>query len=600
MALLSDKVHPFKDIHSNLRWLFASYPFILAVCIVIAYSNTFSAPFIFDDRNIIENSSIRNLFSLNKILAPTSETGIAGRPVINFTLALNYAVSGVNPWSYHLLNILIHLSSSLCLFGILRRTCQSNRLKERFGDVATPMAFACSLLWALHPLQTQAVTYTIQRCESLMGLCCLMIFYCAIRGWQSINMHRWHLMAVLSFVLGVGTKEVIVVAPFLLLLYDNIFFHTNCRDVLKKSSLLYTGLAIGLMCLGLLVGRGGTASSFRQINYSIYDYWITQPEVIFHYLRLVFWPAGLSIDYGWPIAKIKEAWPYLVIMIVLLIGSLLTLWKKQPLGFAAAWFFSVLAPTSVIPLSDIAFDHRMYLSSIAIIVIAVIVIYHFLDSLITKLIKNTKLRKLVFKRATFVFIIFSALALGITTYARNLDYSSEVSIWTDAVQKYPDNSRARGNLGIALLAGKDCVGAMHHLAEAIRIQPESANAHTALGISMIDCGKIDDAIIFFRNVLKKWPDYGPALRSLADALLHKGDYNESISFYKKALRIEPNNPEIYNNLGVALAKQGNIPFALYCFETALKINPSYTEAKNNLQHTAVSSEYIRSFKRQEK
>jgi tetratricopeptide (TPR) repeat protein len=606
MALSAQSVNPHQGLSNIRRWGLLPYFLILTASIIIAYSNTFSVPFIYDDRNIVENPSIRNLASLVQAFTPPPETGISGRPVINFTLALNYAISGMNPWSYHLLNLLIHLSSSLCLFGILRRTFQSNCLKEIFGEVITPMAFACALLWALHPLQTQAVTYTIQRCESLMGFCFLMTFYCAIRGWQSVTPRLWHLAAILSFIIGVGTKEVIAVAPVLLFIYDNIFFQRNWRDAIKQSSFLYAGLAIGLVFLGLLVSRGGTASGARQINFSMFDYWITQPEVILHYLRLVFWPAGLSIDYGWPITRLRDAWPYLVVMMALMIASSWALWKKSPLGFGAAWFFATLAPTALIPLSDIAFDHRMYLPSIVIVAIAVIGVYRILDSLTEKWIKNQVLGKMILRRGLFFLFVVSALSLGITTYARNLDYRSEVSIWMDAVQKYPDNGRAHGNLGVALMAKNDCVGAMHHFAEAIRIQPDSANAHTALGIALVDSGKIDEAIIHFRKLLIRWPNYSNAQRGLGDALLRKGLYEESIPLYKKALQIEPNNSEIYNNLGVALANQKKFPLAVHCFQSALKINPSYTEARNNLnivanaEYMAASSGHKRSLTNKEK
>jgi tetratricopeptide (TPR) repeat protein len=248
----------------------------------------------------------------------------------------------------------------------------------------------------------------------------------------------------------------------------------------------------------------------------------------------------------------------------------------------------------------------MYLPSIVIVAIAVIGVYRILDSLTEKWIKNQVLGKMILRRGLFFLFVVSALSLGITTYARNLDYRSEVSIWMDAVQKYPDNGRAHGNLGVALMAKNDCVGAMHHFAEAIRIQPDSANTHTALGIALVDSGKIDEAIIHFRKLLIRWPNYSNAQRGLGDALLRKGLYEESIPLYKKALQIEPNNSEIYNNLGVALANQKKFPLAVHCFQSALKINPSYTEARNNLnivanaEYMAASSGHKRSLTNKEK
>lgn len=218
------------------------YSLIITACVFLAYINSFNVPFIFDDQiNIVENNSIHDFLSVSQVFSPPFGTGIAGRPVINFTLALNYAISGYNPWSYHLFNLLIHLSAALCLMGVVRRTFLSDSLKEKYAEAAKPLAFVSALLWAIHPLNTQAVTYTIQRCESFMGLCFLLTFYFAIRGWQSVAPRQWHLAAILSFFVGIGTKEVIVVVPVLLFIYDLLFFHGDPKNVIKRSPLLYAG-----------------------------------------------------------------------------------------------------------------------------------------------------------------------------------------------------------------------------------------------------------------------------------------------------------------------------------------------------------------------
>ncbi|MDO8785475.1 MAG: tetratricopeptide repeat protein [Syntrophales bacterium] len=560
------------------------YSLVIAALVFIVYANTFHVPFIFDDRNIVDNRSIHDLLSVSHVFAPPFETGIAGRPIVNLSLALNYAISGMNPWSYHLLNLLIHLSAALCLFGIVRRSFLSDRLKGKYGHAATPLSFACALLWALHPLQTQAVTYTIQRCESLMGLCFLLTFYLAIQGWQSAAPRRLHLTAVLSFLIGVGTKETIVIAPFLLFVYDLLFFHGDPRNVLRRSPLLYTGLFFGLLSLGLLVSVGGTISSGAgRMTFSAIDYWLTQPEVILHYLRLTFWPDRLCIDYGWPITKFGDAWPSIIVISALIAASAWALWKQLPIGFLSLWFFAILAPTSLIPLPDVAFEHRMYLPSIAIVVFTITGVYRLLNGVTERLIENEALKSMVMRKGSFYMLILAGIMLGITTFARNIDYQSDISIWADAVKKCSGNSRAHLNLGVALMARGDYENSILHYKEAIRIKPDYAIAHTNLGNALMGYGKIEEAIEHFRRFLKMRPHYSPAQRSLADALLRKGEYDESVFLYNKVLQLEPNNPELYNNLGVALASQRNIELAVHSFKLALKINPGYAEARNNLQ-----------------
>ena len=572
------------------------YSLIIAVCVVLAYANTFCVPFIFDDQiNIVENSSIRNLSSVYQMLAPPFGMGVSGRPVINFTLALNYAISGENPWSYHLLNLLIHLSAALCLFGIVRRTFLSDRLKGRYGGAATPLAFGCALLWALHPLQTQAVTYTIQRCESFMGLCFLLTFYFAIRGWLSVDQRQWHLAALLSFLIGIGTKEVIVVAPVLLFVYDLIFFQGSMRDVLRRSHLLYAGLVFGLLTLGFLVAAGGTTSSGTgRMTFSALDYWVTQPEVILHYLKLTIWPYPLSLDYDWPIAKPHDSWPAIIITAGLILFSVWALWKRMPIGFCAAWFFAVLAPTSLIPLPDVAFEHRMYIPSIAIVVITVTGVYGLIDVATKRWSKSEAVGNVMRRKGAIYLILFVGPALVILTYARNINYGSDVSIWAAAVQSYLENSRAQANLGNALLQEGDLRSAMGHLYKALhietknaqryrgaltyyeylRVRPVYAKVQDNIGWAWLQKGNAVTAIEHFQEVLKVNPDNTVALAHMGTALYFLGKRDDSLDYFRRAILLKPSDPAIQVNYGVTLRLQGRLIEAMEQFQAALRLMPN--------------------------
>ena len=581
------------------------YSLILAAAVIITYANTFHSPFIFDDQvNIVENTSIRDLSSIFQVFAPPpSETGIAGRPVINFSLALNYAISGEDPWSYHLLNLLIHLAAAFCLFGIVRRTLTSRRLKAAYENAATPLAFACVLIWALHPLLTQAVTYVVQRCESLMGLCFLLTFYCAIRGWQSAAPRPWQLAAVLSFIVGCGAKEVIAAAPVLLFLYDLIFVHDGVLVALRRSALLYAGLFFGLIFLGMLVAAGGTAGSGTgRITFSAVEYWLTQPEVILHYLRLVFWPDALSIDYGWPVARFGSAWPSLAIIAFLLAAAVLALVKKQPLGFPAIFFFTVLAPTSLIPLPDAAFEHRMYLPSIAVVAIAVICAYKMLKGAAKRWAGNGAQEKTVVRKGAVYLLILTGASLGMLTYARNMDYRSDVRIWFDAAQKYPENSRAHANLGNALLQEGDLRGAMEALYAALRIETENARNFNGglryyeylsirpvyakiqdnLGWAWLGKGDAVAAAGHFREALKVNPAYATALAHLGIALYRQGNGSAAMECFQQAIRMKPSDPDIRVNLGVTLRLQGRYLEAVRNFREALQLAPGKVSAHYGL------------------
>ena len=576
------------------------YSLIIVACVVLAYSNTFCVPFIFDDQNnIVENSSIRNLSSVYQVFAPPFGTGIAGRPFVNFSLALNYAISGEKPWSYHLFNLLIHLSAALCLFGIVRRTFMSERLKREYGDAATDLAFVCALLWALHPLQTQAVTYTIQRCESLMGLCLLLMFYFAIRGWQSDTPRKWHLAAILSFLVGIGTKEVIVVAPILLFVYDLLFFQVSMRDVLRRSPLLYAGLIFGLLVLGFLVAAGGTTSSGTgRPTFSALDYWVTQPEVIIHYLKLTIWPYPLTLDYDWPIAKPRDSWLAIIIIGGLIIASAWALWKRRPVGFLACLFFAVLAPTSLTPLPDIAFEHRMYIPSIATVIIIVTGAYRVISGASKRWGKNEDMEKMLKRKLSIYLLLLAGPALGILTYARNNDYRSDVSIWAAAVRNYPENSRSQANLGNALLQEGDIRNAVGHLYAALHMETKKAHTYRGvltyyeylsirpvyakvqdnIGWAWLQKGNAVVAIEHFLEVLKVNPGNAVALAHIGTALYFLGKKHDSLDYFRRAILLKPSDPDIQVNYGVTLRLQGSLIEAMEHFHTALCLMPNNVEA----------------------
>ena len=196
----------------------------IVVTAVLAYQNSFAGVFTFDDEPwILRNATIRQLWPIQSWLFPGEASTLGGRPVISLTLAINYALGETDVWGYHAMNLAIHVLAALSLFGVLRWTLTSPRLRDRFGSAAGPLALAATLLWTVHPLQTQAVTYVIQRCESLVALFYLLTLYCVIRGAASRPPSLWSVAAFTACLLGMATKEVMVTAPIVVLLYDRTF-----------------------------------------------------------------------------------------------------------------------------------------------------------------------------------------------------------------------------------------------------------------------------------------------------------------------------------------------------------------------------------------
>ncbi len=200
-----------------------------------AYHSSFQGPFIFDDVHSIPlNPYIRHLWPIREVLTAPRNCSVNGRPTVCLTLALNYAWSGLNVWGYHAFNLAVHLLSALVLFGILRRTLDGEKLRDQFGGAAVGLAAAIALLWEIHPLQTESVTYIVQRTELLMGLFLLLTLYCTLRGACSVRPGAWYLAAVAACAFGMGSKEVMVSAPLLVLLYDRVFLASSFRELWQR------------------------------------------------------------------------------------------------------------------------------------------------------------------------------------------------------------------------------------------------------------------------------------------------------------------------------------------------------------------------------
>jgi len=528
---------------------------VVIVSSILAYSNTFSVPFLFDDKiNIVENRSIHQLWPPWYSFNIPIDTGIVGRPVINFSFAVNYAISGGKVWSYHLLNLIIHILSALTLMALIRRTISTMDNERQYFDSTLLFSFVCALLWALHPVQTQAVTYVSQRCESLMALLFLLTFYCAMRGWKSPASRVWHLLAIAFFLLSASSKEVAVVVPFLVLLYEWTFRKKNPVEALKAYPAMYSGFALVVIFLMLMVVSGGTLTSRTANNsFTPLDYWITQCQVILHYVRLSIWPSSLTIDYGWPVAAFKEAWLHVIIVVFFVCMSLWSLWRQKVVGFLGMWFFIIIAPTSLFPLPDLAFEHRLYLSLAAIIIAFVGIVYNVYFRLIKRFGKY-EYCKIVMSVGLTIAIICINMLLGFMTYKRNNDYRSEMAIWLDTVNKRPDNFRGYHGVGLAFASEKEFSQGLEYMLRALKLNPQNPYVNT------------DTGFILF---LMKRP-------------------KEAIPYFEQSIKLKPNNSKAQNNLGAALAQTGNLQQAIVHFSRALEMKPDYTSARNNLEKASAS------------
>src|SRR5262245_14343423 len=355
---------------------------------LLAYANSLSGSFILDDISaIVENHGIRDLSRLSTVLMPERELPVAGRPLVNVSLALNYALGGLDVRGYHAWNVAVHLGCALLVFGVVRRTLLANRVDGKLRERSLDLAFAVSLLWALHPLNTEAVDYVTQRTETMMGLFYLLTVYASIRALEAatelgcgVEPHKswsgWPFVGVLACASGMACKESMVTAPILVALYDRVFAFGSIRDQLRERWRLYAGLAAGWLVLALLLSSGPRIHSAGLASgVSPWTYLLNQAVMIVRYLRLALWPTSLVVNYGWPVQlTLGEVLPQALIVMGLLVGTIRAMMRWPSLGFLGASFFLTLAPTSsVVPIAtEVGAERRMYLPLISVVVLVVL------------------------------------------------------------------------------------------------------------------------------------------------------------------------------------------------------------------------------------
>ena len=545
---------------------------VIVIAVAAAYSNSFSGPFIFDDIAAIQkNRTLRSLRTA-EVLVPPGETTVARRPLTNLSFAVNYAIGGFAVRSYHAGNLLIHLLAALTLFGIVRRTLLLPALRGRFGGASTGLAAAAALIWALHPLQTESVTYIVQRAESLMGLCYLLTLYAVIRGASSERPGPWYAGAVAVCALGMGAKEVMATAPLIVLLYDRAFLSGTFRETFRRRGALYLGLAAtwAVLAAMMLLGKAAGGAGFG-LDVGPWEYARTQPGVILRYLGLSFWPSPLCFDYCWPIAaSVWQNLPAAIAIAALLAASLWALCRAPVLGFFGAWFFLVLAPSSsFLPIpTEVAAEHRMYLPLAAPAVAMVIAAYLAAERL--------SRRRLAVGILAFLALC-AAAGLGALTYQRNAQYRSEISIWEDATHKRPENARAWSALGRAYDDASRYEDAIRVCDRALAVEAganlfDTGTAYCNRGVACAGIGRLAEAVQDYDKAIALNPDYALAYYNRGLACAAMGRLAEAIGDYDKAIALNPDYAEAYENRGIAYARAGRADEALRDFDQALRLN----------------------------
>ncbi len=553
------------------------FALILVLAGFAAYQNSFLGEFIFDDKEVIErNPNIGRLWPPWEA-GKTDHGPVAGRPVAAFSFALNYLISGNDVRGYHFVNLALHLANSLLVFALVRLTLKTPRLAREHGNASGGLAFAVALLWSVHPLLTESVSYISQRTELLMGVFYLATIVCVARAAEPGSAIKWQWIGILACALGMASKEVMVTAPLMAMLYDRIFLAESWKAIWNARKRFYGGLmATWLITMILLLpGHHRAVAGLGFEGVTPWQYAMTQSGVLLHYVRLAFWPAPLLADYHhWPLAKGFTDVALPICLVIALVGvTVLAIRRGSVWGFIGAWFFLILAPTSsLLPLvTEIAAERRMYLPLIAIVAAVVIIVWHWAGRL-------PRRGKFLISVSTGIL----ALILLVLSRHRNEVYRNDLALWKDVLKHQPQNARARYNLGVEFMNRGRLDEASREYQEAIRANPNFAQPYLNLGYIMDVQGRSNDALDLYQKALRASPNLPEAHSNLARLLDRSGRMDDAIAHYTQAARFSPRDASSHFDLAHALERRGRAQEAFQHYTETLRIDPHHARAHNNL------------------
>ncbi len=564
---------------------------VLLTLIAGVYSNVIHGEFQFDDGYIVSEDGrfLKDPFVMLK--RGVLSAFISSRVVTAFTFYLNYRIGGSNVEVYHITNILLHLLMVLVVYMFALRLFRDGGIKEPhwYG-----VFVAC--VFGLHPLQTESVSYIVQRAEVLASLFYLLSLMAFLKYGESEGKTRavWWLAGMVGFGLGWGSKQIVVTMPLMYLLYVRAF---RDRRELKRAffgmmPVLIAGVVAGVKLVMSFSGSSHVGFDIKGI--SAMDYFYTQMRVILTYLRLIFLPLGQNLDYDYPIYRSLTDLPVLLSLLLNLVMVCVGIYlicrrgEERLAGYGIIWFYVLLAPTStVVPLRDVIMEHRVYLAILGIIIVV-----------ITGVMSGVR-RGWINGRVAVIAGVLVLVVFAYLTHERNRVWQSRLALWQDVVKKSPNKARPHNNLGKILLDRGQVMEAISEFQKAIELDPEHKSAYNNLGLALMRIGAPGRAEYYFGKALKLDFNYPDPHINLGTIYLMRKEYDGALAEFRIAAELNPGNPGVLNNLGITHAERGEFNLAVSFLKEAIKLNPSYFDAWNNLGKVYLNagqpSEAVRAF-----
>jgi tetratricopeptide (TPR) repeat protein len=570
--------------------------------VAIAYANSLDGEFHLDDQNITADAALQmREFSVDSLFNAAWHR----RPVASVTFALNYYWGEHRVFGYHLVNLAIHAATALALYGFLLMLFRLPRAPRPVTALRAPLALGAALLWAAHPVQTQAVTYIVQRMTSLAALFYLLALIAYLKGRESAGRSRifWWLAALACGALALGSKEMAATLPFALLLLEWCLFEVDRRTA-RRAVIAVAVLLIPIVVVAIFVVRDSTGSSFwGQLTvhrstiqlFTFTEHLLTEGRVIVHYVTLLAWPhpSRLTFDYAFPISRGLFDPPTTALSWLLILGAIaggFALRRRAPLAaFAILWFFLQLAiESSVIPL-DLVFEHRLYLPSMGVALLAALA-----GAWMWQRWTRSPWRFTPVVAAAMVVIVWTGW-----TIQRNRVWATELSLWTDTVAKAPSNPRAMSSLAVAYRDLGELDRAVSLLQQATRDNPGFHHGFGQLGVALLDRGDLEPALEAFQRAHALDPKDAQDTYHLGVTYQKLGRLQDAEQAYKDTIRLKPEDAEAHNNLGAVYQETGRWDDALVEYQTAVRLDPDLPQAHYGMarvfEHQGNAADAIRAY-----
>jgi tetratricopeptide (TPR) repeat protein len=532
---------------------------LLFFLILLTYGNTFDAAWHLDDyQNITNNPNLHKIsnptFSnlWDSLHSPVKQRII--RPIAVLSLGLNWYIGSNHVLGYHLVNLLIHLLTAFFLYLTMVNLFKTPNLENRYRENAGFIALLAAVLWAIHPIQTQAVTYIVQRMASMAAMFYVLGIYCFLKARLGTSKKYTTILFLccgLSFLLGIGSKENAATLPIALILIEVIFF----RDLYDRRTriICLTGLIGGgiiVFVAGVFLFKNGNFGSLLKVSsfrtFSPIERLITEPRVIVFYLSQIFYPviSRYSIEHDVIVSKsLFTPWTTLpaILLVLTLIGIGLTLIRKRPiLSFAILFFFlNHMIESSILSL-ELIFEHRNYLPSFFLFLPVAAGVKWLLDYY------QKRNKRLALILVSFLTILLTLL--GTATYIRNRTWATEHSLWEDAAKKAPESNRPPHNLAWAYYE---------------RI------------------GEYDTALKLYESALNRQinntAQRSVTLNNMAGIYFKRGNYHKAVELWQAAVAAYPNYIVMKYRLALALDKSGRTQKALELVDEILADRPQYVD-----------------------